>query len=94
MKIGVKYCGGCNPRYERGKALEVIKNQFIDGVSFDHAKEDMTYDVLLVIGGCTNCCASYEEYKANMGVVKMWDEGHIEEMISIIADYRRREHGQ
>ena len=27
MLVGVKFCGGCNPRYDRGKALEAIKNE-------------------------------------------------------------------
>ena len=28
MKIGIKYCGGCNSRYDRTKEVEKLKKQF------------------------------------------------------------------
>lgn len=27
MKIGIKFCGGCNPRYERKLAFELLKKK-------------------------------------------------------------------
>ncbi|MDD3169415.1 MAG: hypothetical protein PHC91_08155, partial [Eubacteriales bacterium] len=63
MLIGVKFCGGCNPRYDRGKAFEAIKKQTQGEAEYVIAQEGMEYDRLLVIGGCTNCCASYCQYK-------------------------------
>ncbi len=38
MICGVRFCGGCNPRYDRGKALEKIKEQNED-VDFRIAEE-------------------------------------------------------
>ncbi|MDO4545851.1 MAG: hypothetical protein Q4C25_06810 [Bacillota bacterium] len=76
MKCGVRFCGGCNPRYDRGKAYEEIKNK-IKSVDFLHAVEDDRYDCLLVIGGCTNCCASYDQFDVKGDVLKMWDQDHI-----------------
>ena len=35
MKVGVKFCGGCNPRYDRGGLLRKIK-------------EDPSHDIYLV----------------------------------------------
>jgi len=78
LHCGVKFCGGCNSRYERREALEKLKSLFVDRVDFEHAKEDINYDVLVVIGGCTNCCASYEQYSTKNGVFKMWEEVGIE----------------
>lgn len=77
MKCGVRFCGGCNPRYDRGKALEEIKEQLKD-IDFVHAAEGELHDLLLVIGGCTNCCASFDQFKTKLGVLKMWDKTHIE----------------
>jgi hypothetical protein len=74
---GVKYCGGCNPRYERREVLENLKTLFLGRVDFEHAKEDVNYDVLVVIGGCTNCCASYEQYSTKRGILKIWEESGI-----------------
>jgi len=77
LHIGVKFCGGCNPRYDRVEALYKLKERFEDKVDFDYAKENEDYDVLLVIGGCTNCCASFEQYNSRYGTLKMWEEAAI-----------------
>lgn len=89
MLCGVKFCGGCNPRYDRGEAYERIKLYFADesknragaSLRFDYAKEDVPYDVLLVIGGCPACCASYDQYSVKGSVLKMWEE---EQLLDIV----------
>jgi hypothetical protein len=81
MICGVKFCGGCNPRYERGNALEEIRRHFKGRIDFRYAEEGVRYDLLLVIGGCPSCCASHCQYEAEHDTVKMWDEGHIEDII-------------
>ncbi|HVI43032.1 MAG TPA: hypothetical protein VM577_20690 [Anaerovoracaceae bacterium] len=88
MLVGVKFCGGCNPRYDRGKALETIKKQIQGLAEFAIAEEGAEYDYLLVIGGCTNCCASYCQYKVRNDTIHMWDESHIEKAIKIIKNGR------
>ena len=80
FNCGVKFCGGCNPKYERGLALADLKSRFTGVADFNNAEENTVYDLLLVIGGCTNCCASYKEYIALNGVIKMWDKSCIEEV--------------
>jgi len=81
MLVGIKFCGGCNPRYDRGKAYETVKRQLDGSAELVIAEEGREYDALLVIGGCTNCCASHTQYKTNGDTIKMWDEAHIEETI-------------
>ena len=53
---GVRYCGGCNPRYDRtalvGRLAERCPN-----VRFVRAESGREYDALLVVGGCCACCA-------------------------------------
>ncbi len=80
MKYGVRFCGGCNPRYDRGKALEKIKESRKED-EFVIAEEGKTYDQILVIGGCTNCCASHCQFSSKEGVIKMWDEEHIDKVL-------------
>lgn len=84
MTCGVKFCGGCNPRYERGEALNSIKEYFAGKVDFVIAEEGRTYDFLLIIGGCTNCCASYKQYDWKTEIVKLWDEEHLPSVIETI----------
>lgn len=86
MLIGVQFCGGCNPRYDRGKALEAIKEQMEGEVEFVTAEEGGEYDYLLVIGGCTSCCASVSRYKAKIAMIRMWDESHIENTVQLLND--------
>jgi hypothetical protein len=88
MLVGVKFCGGCNPRYDRGKALADIKKEMQGQAEFVVAEEGGEYDYLLVIGGCTNCCASYSQYKVRNDMIRMWDNGHIENTISKLKNGR------
>jgi len=81
MQVGVKFCGGCNPRYDRGKALETIKRKMLGEAEFVIAEEGVEYDHLLIIGGCTNCCASFSQYRAKEEAIKIWDEGQIDTTI-------------
>ena len=83
MKCGVRFCGGCNPRYDRRQALNQIESQFKD-IDFINAAEGVPHDLLLVIGGCSNCCASYEQFETKDGVLKMWDKTHIERILDDI----------
>jgi hypothetical protein len=86
MLCGVKFCGGCNPKYERGKALSIIKEHFGDGLRFEYAEEGREYDILLYIAGCVNRCTSLEAYEAGNGIVSVWDEAHISEVCARIRD--------
>jgi hypothetical protein len=75
MRIGVKFCDGCNPRYDRSGELDKILDHFEkDSEAFgkDHsekgkalfgfAKDGGKYDVLLAVCGCNNQCATTDEY--------------------------------
>ena len=85
MKCGIKFCGGCNTRYERGEASRQIQRE-LSQIEFAHAVEGEKYDNLLVIGGCPACCASYEQYDVTGKVIKMWDSSHIEAVKKELSD--------
>jgi len=93
MLCGVKFCGGCNPRFERGKALEELKKHFEGRISFEYAKEKSIYDILLIIAGCANCCASYCEYESRQGNIKLWDGSHLERIIDELEVLLRDNNG-
>lgn len=77
MKCGVRFCGGCNPRFERGEVFRMYKRE-IPEIEFTYASEEDTYDTLLVIGGCQSCCAGYEQYDVKGDVIKLWDISQVE----------------
>ena len=56
MKIGIKYCGGCNPSFDRIAAAEKIRERM------KHETEYVSYtdpeaDLILVMAGCSTACA-------------------------------------
>lgn len=55
--IGVKYCGGCNPRYDRTAFLEKIKH-LCPEISFFSAAASKEFDAYLIINGCPSACAN------------------------------------
>ena len=58
MKIGIKYCGGCNPSYDRVKFINSLKEIYQGEVYFESAVEGFLYDATLIVCGCERCCAS------------------------------------
>lgn len=68
MTAGLKYCGGCNPRYDRvafAKALAAACPQ----VALVPAFAGETYDALVVLCGCTARCADHTQIGSRAGVL-------------------------
>lgn len=55
MIIGIRYCGGCNPRYNRSKEVELLKSKF---PNHTYVTTPQVCDIWLLVCGCTKCCAS------------------------------------
>ena len=55
MKVGVKYCGGCNPRIKRKEIITEITQNFTD-ICFQIFDSDQEYDCLISINGCHVGC--------------------------------------
>lgn len=84
MEIAVKFCGGCNPRYDRGKSLKSLKKHFGDRVNFSVARLETSYDGLLVIAGCPSVCVEFDKIKYNAKEIVQSDKGDLPEIISKI----------
>jgi hypothetical protein len=56
MRVGVKFCGNCNPFIDTGAVLQELKAQ-ADGVVFVPWDDD-SYSVLLVLSSCGKDCAT------------------------------------
>lgn len=65
----VKFCGGCNPMYDRGKAYRSITGELADVAEFSYPEEGQQYDVLLILRGCTGCPYLYEDISATHRIV-------------------------
>lgn len=54
--IGVRYCGGCNPRYDRVAAVEELA-RLLPGWVLVPAQPGAAYPVAVVVCGCPARCA-------------------------------------
>jgi 4-hydroxybutyrate CoA-transferase len=64
MKVGIKYCGGCNPIFDRKKLVESLSDEY-SNVSFEPAKNNVFYDVVLIVNGCGRACAEHSNLNAS-----------------------------
>mgnify|MGYP005765288739 CR=1 FL=1 len=69
LRCTVKFCGGCNPRYDRGEAYQTVRSSLSGAAEFSYPEDGASYDVLLIIRGCTGCPYLYEEIDAAHRVI-------------------------
>ncbi|MDO5142293.1 MAG: hypothetical protein Q4D31_04665 [Eubacteriales bacterium] len=69
LRCAVKFCGGCNPRYDRGAAYAAVRDALSGVATFSYPETGVRYDVLLIIRGCTGCPYLYEEIDASHRII-------------------------
>lgn len=90
MRAAVKYCGGCNPRYDRVGFRHRLEAAFSERVDFVNASEEGPFDLVLVVCGCTAACADHRGLEGKHGkrvvhgenqypAVAEWIQGQLEE---------------
>lgn len=57
MEIGVRYCGGCNPRYDRVALVHQLAQRLPEH-RFTVAEGGKDYAAVLMVCGCLSRCAS------------------------------------
>ena len=81
MNIGIKFCGGCNPRYDRLNLVNRIK-EIAPHHNFKTYTEGFS-EVTLVVCGCKRACASLENSGVTQGII-IDDDSTIENVIEVI----------
>jgi len=61
LKVGIKYCGGCNPGYDRVAVADFIQKSLRGRVEFVPL-ENAAIDLVLAIEGCQTCCADLSPF--------------------------------
>lgn len=62
--VGIKYCGGCNPRIERGKVAEALQTLLPEGFRLADDAAGPPWDLGILISGCEVACADSLELRA------------------------------
>ncbi|MDL2209662.1 hypothetical protein LJC26_02520 [Desulfovibrio sp. OttesenSCG-928-O18] len=66
MRIRIKYCGGCNPRYDRSAVAEKLRADFPQA-EIVVTGDDGPFDYVVVLAGCTAACAAHEDLHGTYG---------------------------
>lgn len=72
MTINIRYCGGCNPRYDRKKIVQRIQKAFSLHTLLINSQE--AADAVVILCGCSSACAVSREDYENPNVFVMWKE--------------------
>ena len=62
LKVGIKYCGGCNPGYDRVALADYIKTSLHGRVEFVSLDSEIV-DLILAVEGCKTCCADLTAFE-------------------------------
>lgn len=91
MMIGIKYCGGCNSVYNRGRQTQLLKEQFPEH-EFRTAAAGTVCDVWLIVCGCMRSCASTDGLTARKRMFILPTERSFEEVLAYLRapSWRRR----
>jgi hypothetical protein len=91
MRIAVKYCGGCNPSYQRSYIIEKLRRDF-PGMIFGKAGLGTHHaDLVLVLCGCSSACADHKEFNGRYGKMvacRMDDYGRLSGLLAKMRELR------
>jgi len=62
LRIGLKYCGGCKPAYDRVALVDDIKWRLGDRVVFVPADSSDVF-LILAVQGCPTACADLSAFR-------------------------------
>ena len=62
VKVGLKYCGGCNPEYDRVALVRYIEESLQSKVAFV-TPESEGVGLILAVEGCGTACADLSAFQ-------------------------------
>lgn len=62
LSIGVKYCGGCNPTYDRVALVKQIEKRLRGKASLVRPESEGV-SLVLVVAGCATACADISPFE-------------------------------
>lgn len=85
MDIGIKYCGGCNPKYDRKKFVHRLEKN--SNFNFEIADFNKVYDVVIVLCGCNSACVNHKELKFKLEKILVRSQEDYYEVKQILYKY-------
>jgi len=85
LKIGLKYCGGCQPDYDRVAMVARIQKE-LDGLAEFLPADHPDVAMVLAVEGCQSACADLDPF-ARLPVWIITDESQAGDFIRRIKTY-------
>lgn len=79
-KIGIKYCGGCNPTYERVEIIQGVRFQLRDQI-FLARHDEKDIEALIIVNGCPRACTD-QDLKQNVSSYSITGENDLADLIN------------
>ena len=87
MRVRVKYCGGCNPRFDRRAVAERLKAGLLQAEFVEMGDAEGAFEYVVVICGCPAACASHEDLRGLYGksvISSIQESGELEQVLQSI----------
>jgi len=62
-RVGVKFCGGCNPQINRSKLFKELERKLPVKCGIIRDRDQEVWDVGIMLGGCSVACADTDEIR-------------------------------
>ncbi|MGM0382220.1 MAG: hypothetical protein ACQEQO_01805 [Thermodesulfobacteriota bacterium] len=62
LKVGLTYCGGCNPEYDRTALVKHIQESLQGKIEFVRP-ESKGVELILAVEGCSTACADLSAFQ-------------------------------
>lgn len=88
-KIGIKYCGGCNPSYERVEIVRLAQSELKDRFLWlRHDQPGIEFMVLL--SGCARACATQDPHPTEIPRYSVTGEDDFENLIDCLSSLHEK----
>ncbi len=88
MTIAIKYCGGCNPRYDRGTLAKQLHIDFPEANILPSGNlHGAMADVVAVFVGCGSACASHAELHGRYGKIVLSGPEDYPALAQLVRDH-------
>jgi 4-hydroxybutyrate CoA-transferase len=88
VRVGVKYCGGCNPRYDRRALVARLRRSFPEHdirEGLNARAAGFAPDLAAVLNGCARACADHGDFTGSRGKVVIDSAEGYEDIAAALA---------
>lgn len=89
MIINIRYCGGCNPRYDRAEIVRRLEERFPLHTYLINSLENT--DAVIILCGCSAACADVTESYGVYGRFVFWNRSAWQMLCDFIKSIEEKE---